>query len=64
MKLYDVPNGSMIRVLDDIQTPAASPEILKGDVIKFLHLDGMYSFCKNGNGETVHLVAWADVEIA
>jgi hypothetical protein len=29
----------------------------------FYHIDGMYSYCKNKEGETVHLVAWAEVEV-
>lgn len=34
-----------------------------GSILKFLSLDGMYSRCRDEDGEIVHLVAWADVEI-
>jgi len=63
MKLYDVPNHSMIKVIGDIETPIASPEIKEGEILDFKKIDGMYSFCKNSKGEIVHLVAWADVEL-
>ena len=63
MKLYNVPENSKVRVLDDIAVPPAAIPITKGDVLFFDHIDGMYSYCKNMNGELVHLVAWAEVEI-
>ena len=63
MKLYDVPRGTKIRVLGDIKVPPGSPEIMKGDIIQFGHIDGMYSFCHDQQGNIVHLAAWADVEI-
>lgn len=50
MKLYNVPNGSRIR-LDD------------GTELNFKRIDGMYSYCKTDEGETVHLVAWTEVAV-
>lgn len=63
MKLYDVPCGSTIRVISDIGVPIAAPDIKAGEVIRFHHIDGMYSFCHNMKGQVVHLVAWAEVEV-
>jgi hypothetical protein len=63
MKLYDVPNNSRIKVIGDIKIPVSSPEIQEGEELKFFHIDGMYSLCKNSKDEYVYLVAWADVEI-
>lgn len=63
MKLYNAPQGSRIRVIGDIQIPPAAPEINKNDVLKFHHIDGMYSLCTNQEGQHVHLVAWAEVEL-
>ena len=63
MELFNVPNNSKIIVQSDIKTPPASPQIKKGDILQFHHIDGMYSYCKNNDGEVVHLVAWADVDI-
>jgi hypothetical protein len=50
MKLYNVPNNSRIR-LDD------------GTELNFRHIDGMYSYCKTDEGETVHLAAWTEVAV-
>ncbi len=62
MKLFEIKPGTEIRVLGDIKTPVASPDIKAGDILKFYHIDGMYSYCKDSEGNTVHLVAWAEVE--
>lgn len=63
MKLYKVPCGSTIRVISDIAVPLAAPIIKANDVIRFHHIDGIYSFCNDMDGKPVHLVAWAEVEI-
>lgn len=49
MKLYDVPRNTRIKV-EDLE-------------LMFHHIDGMYSYCKTEEGETVHLAAWTEVEI-
>ena len=64
MKLYEVPKGSKIIVIDkDPKIPVEGIDIIRGDVLTFHHIDGMYSLCTNIAGEPVHLVAWAEVEI-
>jgi hypothetical protein len=63
MELHKVPKGSKIRVIGDIKTPPSSHPIEVDDVLEFSHIDGMYSLCLNSEGEAVHLVAWAEVEI-
>ena len=63
MKLYEVPNNTEIRVIGDIKTPPASNPINEEEILFFSHVDGMYSHCLDSKGETVHLVAWAEVEI-
>lgn len=63
MKLYEVPNNSKIIVKDKIKTPPASIPIKRGDILQFHHIDGMYSYCTNKDGEVVHLAAWAEVEV-
>lgn len=52
-KLYDVPRNSYIKF--------ANSE--NNEVYHFHHVDGMYSFCLNKNGEVVHIQAFADVEV-
>ena len=49
MKLYKVPNKSWI--------------ILKGEKYFFDHIDGMYSYCTDEDGNVVHLAAFTDVEL-
>ena len=50
MKLYDVPRHSTV-ILED------------GQEIYFYRIDGAYSYCKNKEGNVVHLPAWSDVTI-
>lgn len=63
MKLHEVPNGSMIRVLDDLVGPPGAPSIKKGEILYFGNIDGMHSYCERSDGEVVRVLAWADVEI-
>lgn len=50
MKLYEVPRHSTV-ILDT------------GEEIYFYRIDGMYSYCKNKEGDVVHLPAWSEVTI-
>lgn len=63
MKLYDVPRNTMIRILKQEDPPPDGLSSEEGELIKFGHIDGMYSYCKNSRGETIHLKAWTEVEI-
>lgn len=63
MKLYDVPRNSRIKVIGDVKVPPAAPHIEEQEELNFRSIDGMYSYCTRDNGEVVHLVAWADVEV-
>tara|TARA_Y100000385_G_scaffold224415_1_gene234653 strand:- start:275 stop:475 length:201 start_codon:yes stop_codon:yes gene_type:complete len=63
MKLYEVPRNSRIKVISDVKVPPAGPQIDEQEELNFRSIDGMYSYCTRDNGEVVHLVAWADVEI-
>jgi hypothetical protein len=47
--LWKVPRNSMIN--------------LNGTLYKFYHVDGMYSYCKNMDGEVVHLAAYTPVKV-
>ena len=63
MKLYDCYRNTMVRVLDELVTvPPGAPGIQHGEILKFHHIDGMYSYCQNEEGEVVHLPAWSEVE--
>ena len=64
MKLYDVPRNSKIRIIDeDVKNPPASLKQNTGDVLDFHHIDGMYSYCKDKEGNVVHIAAWTEVEV-
>lgn len=54
MKLYEVERGSNIK-LDD-----GEGNVL---ILKFHHVDGMYGYCTDQNGNVIHLAAWSDVEV-
>lgn len=64
MYLYDVKPNSKIRLLSEKpQTPPAGDIGITGEEYIFLHLDGMYSYCKDMKGNPTHLVAWSQVEV-
>lgn len=63
MKLYEVPRWTKVKVCEEVSVPPDAPDIKPNDVLKFHHIDGMYSYCTNADKEVVHLVAWAEVEI-
>lgn len=50
MKLYEVPRNTRISTADGVE-------------LNFDHIDGMYSFCTDDNGNIVHLPAWTEVDI-
>ena len=45
MKLYEIPDGSQIRLLEDSPGPPGEPVYPKGTEMKFYSLDGMYATC-------------------
>lgn len=51
MKLFDLPRNTRIK-------------LESGDEINFHHIDGMYSYCTDDEGNVVHLAAWTEAEIA
>ena len=63
MELYNAPTRCWVRVISENKTPIASPHIAIDELIWFDHIDGMYSYCKNVDGEVVHLVAWSQVYV-
>jgi hypothetical protein len=64
MKLHEVPRKSLIRVRDDsIRVPPGGKVIENGHILKFDHIDGMYSYCVDSKGDVVHLAAWTEVDI-
>ena len=62
MKLYNVPNNTYIRLLQEGICPPDCNKEQKDTVLLFNHIDGMYSVCKDKYNNIVHLVAWTEVE--
>jgi hypothetical protein len=63
MKLYECPPQSWVRVLEDPKMSRMPGAVKKGDVIYFGQIDGMYSYCKNKAGKTIHPALWTEVEL-
>jgi len=63
MKLYEVPNNSIVRLLDDLAVPPFSTAIKPQQILRFIHVDGLYSLCRTMEGNIVHPAAWTEVEI-
>ena len=62
MKLYDLKRGDKFRLTDEeVKVPVAHAEPDACKVYWFGHIDGMYSYCKDGD-DVVHFAAWTEVE--
>lgn len=61
MKLYDVPCNTRIRVTDPEEAPIGGIPIEEKEY-NFYHIDGMYSYCTDDDGNVVHIKAWTEVE--
>lgn len=63
MKLYEVPKGSHVQLLETPTIPPVHTELRKDDILYFDHIDGMYSYCIDKDGFTVHPAAHTEVLI-
>ena len=50
MKLYEVPMNTRIVLANGLE-------------LNFKHIDGMYSYCTDDDGNVMHPAAWTEVEI-
>lgn len=62
-KLYNVPRYSIIKLEDEIRVPPEALHLKQGDILKFYHVDGLYSFCKTMDNKLCYLAAYADVSV-
>ena len=61
-ELYNLKHGDKFKLTDtNLKMPVCSPEPDYGKLYWFGHIDGMYSYCKDGD-EVVHFAAWTEVE--
>ena len=63
LKLYDVPRGSRIKIIQDREHPPHHRNFDDEEELEFSHIDGMYSLCFDDDNNPVHLAAWAEVEV-
>jgi hypothetical protein len=64
MKLYEVPRNTWIRVnVPNTMAPLDARTARPRERIKFINLDGMYSYCLDEQGGVVHLPVDMEVEI-
>jgi len=61
MILSDVPQKTWVKVKYG-KTPPCDEDIVNQKIF-FDHLDGLYSFCIDENGNLVHMIATTEVEI-
>jgi hypothetical protein len=61
--LYELRRGDKFKITADVvAVPLAHDEVDLTAEYWFGHIDGMYSYCKDLNGNVVHFAAWTKVE--
>ena len=62
-KLYEVNSHKWVKLLEDAPGPPYHRSFTKGEEFYFHKVDGMYSFCKDVEGNIAHIPAWTLVEV-
>ena len=61
--LYELRKGDKFKIVDDnLKVPVAHDAVDLAAEYLFGHIDGMYSFCKDIEGNIVHFAAWTKVK--
>lgn len=63
MKLYETPRNSIVRLLEAPKLATNGDVAYAGEVLRFHHVDGMYSYCEDLDGNVLHPAAWTEVEL-
>lgn len=63
VKVYEVLEGTWVRVVIDAQEMFEHCPVPEGTELKVQHRDGLYQDCVDRDGQTVKLVAWQQVEL-
>jgi hypothetical protein len=64
MKLYECKRGDRVVINDtDTNVPPAHRPLYDTEVLTFDHIDGMYSYCTDDQGNVVHPAAWTEVQV-
>ncbi len=61
-KLYELHRNTYFKLVGESATPQAGAEGTQEATYLLKHIDGMYSYCLDNNGQPVHLAAWSEVE--
>ena len=64
MKLFDCKRNSWVVPIAETAAPPGARAVQEGELIKFHHLDGMYSYCRDKQGNPCHLPGWQEVRYA
>lgn len=78
----DAEDGEQLTIYDEIDknyvektggppvnVPPGAPSVDRGEILYFINIDGMYSYCQKYDkeqrklGEVCHIAAWTDVEV-
>lgn len=65
--LYELHRGDKFKLAPEeeagepVKVPPVHDEVDFNLEYLFDHIDGMYSFCKDSNGQVVHFAAWTKV---
>lgn len=60
--LYELRKGDKFNIIDEeLKVPPAHDAVDLAAEYWFGHIDGMYSFCKDPEGNIVHFAAWTKV---
>jgi len=63
MKLYELRKGDWFKITDEeLKVPVAHDDVDLDEKYWFGHIDGMYSYCKDKDGQLCHFAAWTEVE--
>ena len=63
MKLYELSKGDWFKIIDEeLKLPVAHDDVDLAKTYWFGHIDGMYSYCKDKDGQLCHFAAWTEVE--
>lgn len=63
MRLYDVADGSTIRIIEEPSVAFEGPAVRRGDQLLLDNIEGLLATCTNLDGETVLLHAGLQVEV-
>ena len=60
--LYELNKGDKFKIVDDeLKVPGAHDEVDLTAEYWFGNIDGMYSYCKDPEGNPIHFAAWTKV---